>query len=1004
MNLKFQKRPKSMMSMKLKICFRLRGGVNYNEVYLDENANNLTNSTYLGAEVEQAIINELDNQIEALKGEFEETVENNGWISKIWDKIKNFTKIGAGSDKTREKINEAEKYLNEVKEGKINLNDAYLKITGKELSNEELSKLSTGETSVFKDSPLAESIDKYTNGQKMCVDIVGDIFSGIASVGVVALGSVAGICAAPFTAGASLGLVAAGLGMAAATGAVVKTGIKASDCVGNDKKYELKDFGYDVLTGSINGLMGPVSNGLGGATSTAVAKTLGMEALETTAKSAIKTVGKEIVEEGVEAVVKNSGKTLLKRGLVSASGMVVDGSLSGATDGFARALAEGRIEDIPKDMIVGAVGGAVASPIIGGGMSLIGKGAGKLGSTIFDGIQQGKNSLKNPIQKQGGDLLSLFAFNESRIGEFVQYMDDQQADFLGKKLGDLCEKYGNNSNNDEIMQKVISLFSMKDANELFTFLDTSPSIRDIANKIGDNEKFIQLIDVLEPEYIQQAIETIGTGPTKITQILSNNEAFMKKLDKYPNLQIAIKNTKSNCSFSRTITEAEEYLKKCFPDLEYTELKSLSAASIGETYLLTKSDGSQCVVKMLKNGVTEETLNSEKEILKNLIYSFSNDEGTDDLLKQIDQLYSDWASELDFSQEYAANKRLATQAKRYKVADITDISSDQKCIIMNKANGIQMDKLKIMLDDYKLNPDAYNKVIQAYQQDPQAFVAAIKSFEDNMTLPEGFSGIKESLANNEQLLKFAKALPNNEWLVDPEKVIETLPKTFMKAFDEQLLFTKGDGATVMHGDAHTGNFFVTTDEAGELIPEFIDTGLTVSRTADDVANDVMFFTSYFTGNSNGVAEYFIDSCTNISPENRANLVQELTKYLDEEIFSSNKNITEVSKVIAGIQDKLAQMGVSINPETITAMKAQSQFLSVAQELASLSGSTLDIPTVIKDVPKAVYLLVKNGTNPFKIVKNIIKGIIDNPKQAVASGTQFIIKQENKKQILNEIIEK
>ena len=78
----------------------------------------------------------------------------------------------------------------------------------------------------------------------MCVDVVGDIISGIAAVGAAAL--------APVTGGASL-LVAAG------AGAAVKTAIKASDSAISGREYKLTDLGYDIITGSINGVMAPLS-------------------------------------------------------------------------------------------------------------------------------------------------------------------------------------------------------------------------------------------------------------------------------------------------------------------------------------------------------------------------------------------------------------------------------------------------------------------------------------------------------------------------------------------------------------------------------------------------------------------------------------------------------------------------------------------------------------------------------------------------------------------------
>lgn len=106
----------------------------------------------------------------------------------------------------------------------------------------------------------------------MATDTVADMVSGMIAIGAAA--------AAPFTGGASLLI-------AGVVGAGVKTLIKASDCIGNEKKYTFKDAMYDLPTGFVNGAMGPLTNGLGGAAGTAIAKAFGLEALESTAKSAM---------------------------------------------------------------------------------------------------------------------------------------------------------------------------------------------------------------------------------------------------------------------------------------------------------------------------------------------------------------------------------------------------------------------------------------------------------------------------------------------------------------------------------------------------------------------------------------------------------------------------------------------------------------------------------------------------------------------------------------------
>lgn len=344
-----------------------------------DNANaqygNINVSEYLDNDTQEVIISQFEAELKELESEFRESNEQKGWISGLWDNFKNLTGIGAGSDKTRKQINTMRQAIADFRNGKADINKTYKTITESDLTYEELQKFAEGEVK----SKASTSLEKYTEGQKMCVDTVGDILSGIASVGAVALGSVVGICAAPFTAGASLGLIAAGVGLGAAVGTAVKVGVKASDCIGNKKKYGLKDLGYDTVTGAINGAMGPVTNALGGAAGTAAMKAMGMEALETTVKSTALAGAKEVIEEGAESVVKQGGKQIIKRAIASSVDMAVDGSLSGAADGFSRAIASG--DDILSNTASGFVGGLIASPIIGGGFKAAGKLGSKLGGT-----------------------------------------------------------------------------------------------------------------------------------------------------------------------------------------------------------------------------------------------------------------------------------------------------------------------------------------------------------------------------------------------------------------------------------------------------------------------------------------------------------------------------------------------------------------------------------------------------------------------------------------------
>lgn len=319
----------------------------------------------------------LNNEEKRLK----KTKKEQGVIGKSWDWIKNTTGIGDGSDKAQKQIEAERKLLNQIKTGKISKKD-FKEVTGVEYSKENLEKFKRGEL-----SQATAKIDGYKEGQEMASDVAGDMISGIAAVGIYT----AAVAAAPFTGGAS---IAVGVVAATASGALIKAGVKALDTVGTDRKYTLKDFGHDSLTGGFSGLLAPITGGMGGAVGKTVATKLGIQAVKQVGKE----VAEEVVEQGVKQGVKQGlktaltnptgyeyvGGTLVKRGTALAAEMATDGALGGAIDGGFRA---GLDNDWDADAIIdgtieGGVGGALMAPIIGVGFKVAGKGGQKLGEII----------------------------------------------------------------------------------------------------------------------------------------------------------------------------------------------------------------------------------------------------------------------------------------------------------------------------------------------------------------------------------------------------------------------------------------------------------------------------------------------------------------------------------------------------------------------------------------------------------------------------------------------
>ncbi len=346
-----------------------------------------------------------------IRQEFEEVKNQQGIIGKAWDGFKNLFRMKSGSKKVEEIIKKAEK-------GEITQEEA------------------------------KEAIAKYKEGQKTSVDVVADLASGILSIAAFAL-------AVP-TGGASLAI---GLGLATAVGAGVKIGIKAGDAYATGKEYKGKDLLYDSATGAINGLLAPVTNGLGNTVTKTIGQKLGLKIV----KEGAEEVAEQAVKEGIKQTAKNivlnqtvdvAGGTVGKRALALGAGMAVDGALGGATDNMVRAGLNG--ENIIEAGVQGAVGGAIMAPIIGGGFRVAGKAGHALNNKITtkiilpDGI--------NTKFKQGnvGDCALLSTIdgmmnNPTTAKSFKKSITKTAGGDYNVKIGDNVVRVAKDSLSDEML-------------------------------------------------------------------------------------------------------------------------------------------------------------------------------------------------------------------------------------------------------------------------------------------------------------------------------------------------------------------------------------------------------------------------------------------------------------------------------------------------------------------------------------------------------------------------
>lgn len=311
----------------------------------------------------------LEKRINNVSTNLKKAEDENGFIGSTWSGIKNITGIGDSSDNVREQQEIEKKLLEQFNTTDQNRTKVFKELTGFDYTEENLEKFIKGEIKLKSEIAL----NGYKDGQAMAVDVGADIVSGVAAVGIYT----AAVAAAPFTGGGS---IAVGIAAAGASGAAIKTGMKAADAAAGGREYSLKDAAHDAATGTFSGVIAPVTGGLGGAVGKTVATKLGVQA--------VKQVGKEVAESAVESGVKQTIKTALtnptgyeyvggniaKKSLALGAEMATDGAVGGSVDNaFRTAIDGGSLEDVAQAAGEGFVGGAILSPVIGGGMKSVGK-------------------------------------------------------------------------------------------------------------------------------------------------------------------------------------------------------------------------------------------------------------------------------------------------------------------------------------------------------------------------------------------------------------------------------------------------------------------------------------------------------------------------------------------------------------------------------------------------------------------------------------------------------
>lgn len=324
--------------------------------------------------------NKIAERVQSVSSDLSKAENQNGFIGKAWSGFKNFTGIGDGSDKVREKIKQEKELLKQFSSDTKKRAEIFKELTGEVYSKENFNRFINGEIKLKSEIAL----ESYKEGQDMACDITGDLISGVGAVGLYSLA----VATIPVTGGLSLAATTiTGAGLAVTGGGIIKTLVKHADAKSGGREYDSKQ--RDFVTGAFSGLLAPVTAGLGGAIGKTVATKLGAEVFKQGTKQAVNTGLKSLasasrifdsgIKEGLKNAVLNPagysyGGTVGKQVLAYGAEMASDGMMGGAVDtAFRTAYDGGDTDEVLLAGIEGGIGGFFLAPILGGGMKLAGK-------------------------------------------------------------------------------------------------------------------------------------------------------------------------------------------------------------------------------------------------------------------------------------------------------------------------------------------------------------------------------------------------------------------------------------------------------------------------------------------------------------------------------------------------------------------------------------------------------------------------------------------------------
>lgn len=454
-----------------------------------------------------------------------------------------------------------------------------------------------------------------------------------------------------------------------------------------------------------------------------------------------------------------------------------------------------------------------------------------------------------------------------------------------------------------------------------------------------------------PSNISSMINIVGEGKNPLEELIQKTSkeskigGFWKKRSAYiadkgiNAVNDFLNKYKSSCPPSRTVKEAQKYVAETYGKrFTLKGDKPLGVGTIAETFLAKDNEtGNDVVIKMVKKWVSLDKLKKDKEnMLKSLerVKDKIKPDEYDYQRKLVDELYGAWSKEVDLKLEADAAKTLGKYAVNYNT--VSPVAVKNNIFVMEKANGVQFDKLEEYLKKNKIN----------------------------LT----------------------------------EQEAEDIYINYMKVFFEQLLSVPKKGQKVMHADPHAGNIFVDLKNKSKPFT-FIDTGNVMRYTPEGAIQNVTSHIDYLIGNSKAISKRLLKDAVLPEGMSQKQAEEMLTKHLDETFFSGKNRICgdPFSTINNACSEFMSKNKVIINSSNTNLLKAELTYFvnmtTIGDVLEKIDKEKLADNKQMKLLGKQIQESVLNGMmNNKKCTWNEVysryKYINDNPEQFFTTLYSFI----------------